>query len=83
VYVISINPKSKICKLPLKEGVKFVKKNLSYNEGHNIENLDHYMKYVNSKGVFRVDLIPWKKVSEKNISIEFLKLGKMCVIHEN
>ena len=83
LYVNSINPKSNICKLPLKEGVKFVKKNLRYNEGHNIEDLDHYMKYVNSKGVFRVDLIPWKKVSEKSISIEFLKLGKMCVIHEN
>lgn len=83
LYVISINPKSKVCKLPVKEGLKFVKKNFRYNEGHNIEDLDHYMKYINSKGVFKLSLIPWNKLGEKLISIEFNKVGKICVINEN
>lgn len=83
LYVISINPKSKACQLPMKEGIKFVKKTFAYNEGEAIEDLDHYMKFINSKGLFKLSLISWKRLEKESISLEFNKSGNMCVIHED
>ena len=82
LYVISINPKSKALRLSMRDGVKFVKKTFAYNEGKVIEDLDHYIKYINSKGLFKLSLISWKGLEKESIALEFKKSGNMCVIQE-
>jgi hypothetical protein len=82
IYVISINPKAKACSLTMREGIKYVKKNFSYNEGRVIEDLDHYMKFVNSKDLFKVRLMSWKSLEKQSISLQFKKVGNLCVIHD-
>lgn len=81
LYVISINPQSKICSMPLEKGVEYVKKNFDYPK-ENLEDLEHYLSFINKKGLFRLTLIKWDEVEDSEMEINFNKVGKKCVIHD-
>lgn len=81
LYVISVNPTSKICEQPLNSGIKFIKTHFDYPKD-DILNLNDYMKFVNRTDIFKVMLIPWKKAHNRNIEIKFQKVGKMCIIRD-
>lgn len=77
VYAISLNPDFPILKKPHNKVVQFIEKNMPFAR----ENLEKYLKYVNSVGMFQVELLPYKPTK---INAQFEKQGKFrnCVIRD-
>lgn len=77
VYAISMNPDFPILKKSDEKVIEFIDKKMPYAR----ENLEKYLKYVNSVGLFQVELLQYKPTK---IKAQFQKQGKFknCVIRD-
>ena len=78
VYAISINPDFHILKKGDTDVINFIENKMPYDR----DNLPKYLKYVNSVGLFQVELLPYEK--SVKVHARFHKKGKYnnCVTRD-
>lgn len=84
LYVISCVPDSEIYKTGRPNDIKdLIWKKLKIRDDNQVEDLQKYIYSVNKIGLFKLVLLPWEDIDNRNITVSFTKVGKTCLIHDN
>jgi hypothetical protein len=83
LYVISCVPDSDIYKQGRPEDIKdLIWKKLKIKNDNQVKNLQSYINNVNKIGLFKLILLPWEDIDNRDIIVSFNKVGKTCLIHD-
>lgn len=83
LYVISCVPDSEIYKTGRSEDIKsLIWKKLKINDDNQVDDLQKYIDSVNKIGLFKLMLLPWEDIENRDIKVSFTKIGKTCLIHD-
>uniref|UniRef100_A0A6C0KQF0 Uncharacterized protein n=1 Tax=viral metagenome TaxID=1070528 RepID=A0A6C0KQF0_9ZZZZ len=84
LYVISCVPDSHLYKTGRPEDIKnLIWKKLKIKNDNQVENLQKYIDSVNKIGLFKLMLLPWEDIENKDMTVSFTKIGKTCLIHDS
>jgi len=78
LYIISINPESNMLMMDNNHVKDFIEDNMKYK--NNIKDLNDYVKFINSFGLFKLNLLKWEEVEGRDITLKFNKIGRNCII---